>query len=101
MLLFVTLALASPRHHLMELPREGKEPLRTMVRWEPTDDEAPRPVIVWSHGVFGSHEGYEPLVRAWVEAGYVVVQPTHDDTLLGLSRKEIREVGTERFRVRH
>jgi predicted dienelactone hydrolase len=47
-------------------------------------------VVVWSHGVFGSHEGYEPLVRAWVEAGYVVVQPTHDDSLLGLSRKEIR-----------
>jgi len=88
-LLFVAFALAAPRHELLELERDGKDPLRTMVRWEP-DLEGERPVIVWSHGLFGSHEVYEPLVRAWVEAGYVVVQPTHDDSLLGLSRKEIQ-----------
>jgi dienelactone hydrolase len=91
-LLFLAIALAAPRHHLLELPRDGQEPLRTMVRWEPhARDAAPRQVIVWSHGLFGSHEAYEPLVRAWVEAGYVVVQPTHDDTLLGLTKEEIQK----------
>jgi len=92
MLLFVALALAAPRHELIQVDRDGKEPLRTMVRWSPDAEGADekRPVIVWSHGLFGSHESYEPLVRAWVEAGYVVVQPTHDDSLLGLTRKQIK-----------
>ncbi len=39
------------------------------------------PVIVFSHGAFGSKDAYDPLVRHWVSHGYVVLQPTHGDSI--------------------
>ena len=39
-----------------------------------------QPVIVFSHGAFGSREGYAPLAVFWAERGYVVIQPTHQDS---------------------
>ncbi len=39
------------------------------------------PVIVFSHGMFGSRKGYAPLVEHWASHGYVVLQPTHLDSL--------------------
>lgn len=38
------------------------------------------PLIVFSHGLLGSKDGYQPLVRYWAEHGYVVIQPTHYDS---------------------
>lgn len=38
------------------------------------------PVVVFSHGLLGSKDGYQPLVRYWAEHGYVVIQPTHYDS---------------------
>jgi acetyl esterase/lipase len=43
--------------------------------------KGPCPVIVFSHGAFGSREGYRPLVDHWASHGWVVVQPTHEDSL--------------------
>ena len=40
------------------------------------------PVIVWSHGLYGSQEFYQPLVRYWAEHGYLVLQPSHSDSVL-------------------
>jgi dienelactone hydrolase len=39
------------------------------------------PVIVWSHGAFGSHSGYVPLAEYWASHGYLVLQPTHSDSM--------------------
>jgi len=39
------------------------------------------PVIVWSHGAFGSHNAYNPLAEYWASHGYLVLQPTHSDSL--------------------
>lgn len=39
------------------------------------------PVIIWSHGAFGSKDSYEPLVQFWAERGYIIIQPTHSDSL--------------------
>lgn len=39
------------------------------------------PVIVFSHGAFGSKDAYDPLVRHWASHGYVVLQPTHGDSI--------------------
>ncbi len=39
------------------------------------------PVIIWSHGAFGSREAYAPLVGYWAARGYVVIQPTHQDSI--------------------
>lgn len=41
----------------------------------------PFPVIVWSHGAFGSKDNYRPLTDYWASYGYVVVQPTHEDSM--------------------
>jgi predicted dienelactone hydrolase len=43
--------------------------------------DAPQPVIVFSHGLYGSKDGYEPLARFWASFGYAVIQPTHPDSL--------------------
>lgn len=39
------------------------------------------PVIVWSHGAFGSHTAYAPLAEYWASHGYLVLQPTHSDSM--------------------
>ncbi len=39
------------------------------------------PVIVWSHGAFGSKDGYAPLAEFWASHGYVVIRPTHSDSV--------------------
>ena len=39
------------------------------------------PVIVFSHGMGGSKDGYAPLVQHWTSHGYVCIQPTHGDSL--------------------
>ncbi|MHC4576594.1 MAG: alpha/beta hydrolase family protein [Planctomycetota bacterium] len=62
---------------LEEAPRRHKLPLRVTY-----PAEAGRyPVLVFSHGMYGSKDGYQPLVRFWVAHGYVCLQPTHPDSL--------------------
>ncbi len=43
--------------------------------------DAPAPVLVFSHGLYGSKDGYQPLARFWASHGYAVIQPTHPDSL--------------------
>jgi len=39
------------------------------------------PVIVFSHGAGGSGQNYSSLTQFWASHGYVVIQPTHDDSI--------------------
>jgi predicted dienelactone hydrolase len=39
------------------------------------------PVIVFSHGAGGSGQNYFPLTGFWATHGYVVIQPTHHDSI--------------------
>ncbi len=41
----------------------------------------PFPVIVFSHGAGGSGQNYFPLTGFWATHGYVVIQPTHSDSI--------------------
>ena len=41
------------------------------------------PVIVFSHGAGGSGTSYQPLARFWATKGYIVLTPTHADSLAG------------------
>src|SRR5262245_46918034 len=41
----------------------------------------PFPVIVFSHGAGGSGQNYFPLTGYWATHGYVVIQPTHNDSI--------------------
>ena len=45
------------------------------------DDAGTHPVVVFSHGAYGSKDGYAPLAEHWASHGYVVLQPTHEDSL--------------------
>ena len=39
------------------------------------------PVLVYSHGAFGSKDAYGPLIDHWANHGYVCIQATHSDSL--------------------
>lgn len=39
------------------------------------------PLVVFSHGMGGSREGFDKLSEHWASHGYVVVHPTHSDSL--------------------
>jgi predicted dienelactone hydrolase len=41
----------------------------------------PFPVIVFSHGAGGSGQNYFPLTHHWATHGYVIIQPTHNDSI--------------------
>lgn len=91
--------MPSPADDLPPLPRyrplHGPFPVATVMRLVVHDQarrrdielrirypEAPGrfPLVVFSHGAWGSNAGYRPLVRTWAEHGYVVVQPNHLDS---------------------
>lgn len=48
------------------------------------------PVIVWSHGAFGSHSNYTPLAEYWASHGYLVLQPTHSDSMREGTRPNVK-----------
>jgi dienelactone hydrolase len=51
---------------------------RTTLRiHHPAEGAGPWPVIIFSHGLAGSREGYGFLGRRWAEHGYVSVHPDH------------------------
>lgn len=79
-LLLVHLACAAtPKLHTetAELRRNAASPLPVKAIWP--DGDGPFPVIVFSHGVYGSRDGYKPLVEHWARAGYLVLLPSHND----------------------
>jgi predicted dienelactone hydrolase len=43
----------------------------------PADLEAPAPLVVFSHGLGGSREGYEYLGRQWASYGYISLHVQH------------------------
>lgn len=43
----------------------------------PTTGDGPWPVVVFSHGLGGSREGYGFLGKRWAEHGYVSIHPDH------------------------
>lgn len=47
----------------------------------------PRPVIVFSHGAGGSGEAFSELTTHWASYGYVVILPTHSDSIKLLQQK--------------
>ena len=49
------------------------------------------PIILFSHGAQYSKDDYLPLTEFWASHGYVVIQPTHIESLsLGLPRNDAR-----------
>ncbi len=69
--------------------------------YSPATGKGPFPVIVFSHGLGGSREGYEYLGRQWASQGYVAVHVEHlgsDTPALkkgGRVLKELREAAAD------
>lgn len=57
---------------------DGRLPVRATV----PEGAGPFPVVVWSHTGGLDKDAYDPLVKLLAERGYVVLQPTHRDSLL-------------------
>lgn len=55
------------------------------------------PLIIFSHGAMGAKELGDPLVDHWVSHGYIVLRPTHGDSLTLLTPEEKRKA---MFRMR-
>lgn len=50
------------------------------------------PLIVWSHGFGGSSRGYVGLSSYWASQGYVVIKPTHADSVRMQGMREMEDV---------
>jgi dienelactone hydrolase len=45
------------------------------------------PIVLFSHGAYSSKDLYDPIVDAWAARGYIVISPTHRDSVaLGVRR---------------
>ena len=56
----------------------------------PKVGDGPFPVIIFSHGLGGSRDGYEYLGRHWASHGYVSVHPTHIGSDSAILKREGR-----------
>jgi len=62
------------RYDWLDQKRDRKVPVKIYC---PTSGAGPFPVIIFSHGLGGSREGYEYLGRHWASHGYVCVHLQH------------------------
>ena len=58
----------------LDAPRNRQVPVKL---YYPKTSPGPCPVIVFSHGLGGSRDGYEYLGRHWAEQGQVAIHVTH------------------------
>jgi len=57
--------------------RRGSRRIVPVKIYYPRETNGPLPVVIFSHGLGGSREGYAYLGRAWASAGYVSVHLQH------------------------
>lgn len=68
--------------------RDAKRDREVPVRiYYPKNAQGPVPVIIWSHGLGGSREGYAAYGKFWGSHGYVVVHPQHKGSDGGVIRE--------------
>ncbi len=63
------------------LTRDGKSLDIRIHAPRPADKPLTLPMIVFSHGAGGSRDAFPDLCRYWASHGYVVVSPTHGDSV--------------------
>jgi dienelactone hydrolase len=81
-------AVAAARYDWVDGARQRSVPVKI---YSPKGGEGPFPVIVFSHGLGGSREGYEYLGRYWASYGYVVVHVQHPGSDSAVWQGEERE----------
>jgi len=59
----------------------------------PSTGTSPLPLIIFSHGFGANKDNYTYLGKAWSDAGYIVILPTHQDSdRAAISLKSIRNL---------
>ncbi|MCC6677403.1 MAG: hypothetical protein IT436_09680 [Phycisphaerales bacterium] len=61
--------------------RKKDLPLRILAPKPTIDQPGPFPLILFSHGLGGSRDAFPDLTRHWCSHGYVVILPTHIDSI--------------------
>lgn len=91
-------ATLSARPVILSAPERGDD-LQVRIT-APRGGEA-LPVVLFSHGFGFSMDAYGPLTDFWAEHGFVVIQPTHLDSVsLGLAPADPRGPQIWRHRIR-
>ena len=70
----------TPESTHASLARQNDRPLEVRVTYP--REQGSYPVILFSHGLRGSMDSYDPLIKSWVSHGYVCIQPNHADSYL-------------------
>lgn len=74
------------------LLKDSKRSKELGIRLSFPEEQGTYPLIIWSHGMYGSKDNYQPLVEYWTSRGYVVIQPTHSDSVSLLKSQERRQL---------
>ena len=83
-----TVPIVTVNSVVLEDAAQGKE---ILLRITAPRDGKRLPIILFSHGAQYSKDDYLPLTEFWASHGYVVIQPTHIESLsLGLPRNDPR-----------
>jgi predicted dienelactone hydrolase len=74
--------------------RDSRRAKDLFVRVSSPEEKGVYPVIIWSHGMYGSKDNYQPLAEHWTRHGYVVIQPSHSDSISLMTSEEKRKILT-------
>lgn len=66
--------------HTLPNPDDEKRPLPLRLTFPILPGQYP--VIIFSHGMYGSKDTYRPLIQFWASHGYVCIQTSHADSLV-------------------
>ena len=89
-----SLSVATVEYDWHDAARNRDVPVKI---YYPSTNTVPCPVIVFSHGLGGSREGYAYMGRHWASHGYVSVHPTHigsDTSVLNESKTPFEAMQT-------
>jgi predicted dienelactone hydrolase len=79
--LLAAAAWAGDTHVEKLVLKDGKREKDLQIRITYPEKRGTYPLLVFSHGAFGSKDAYEPLIEHWASHGYVCIQATHSDSL--------------------
>lgn len=69
--------VATVKEVVLKDEKRGKE---LQLRVNHPDGDGPFPVVVFSHGAYGTKDNYQPLTEFWASHGYVTIQANHSDS---------------------
>lgn len=72
-----TYSVSTAKHFVLNDRSQNKD---IQLRITYPETKGKYPLIIWSHGAYGSKDNYMPLVTYWAMHGYIVIQANHTDS---------------------